>query len=244
MNETTATPISEQEVMENLKKYDSPTITNVVATYPGDLVNCLGLYHPWQGQWYTDERMKCNFPELGRTVGHVVTCVYGMPDPAFKRLSFADLFKALAAAPKPVVLVIKQNFPEEIKIKNGLAGGNMMTAFKQLGVVGLITDGPSRDLDEIRPMGVQYMTTGVCAGHGDFALEAINVPVEVCGMAVSPGEMIHMDENGAVKFPREHLGEIAVRANRLMAKEIAVQAAMRQTNDPEKLARYIRGEID
>ena len=244
MSETEKIVLTEQEVMENLKKYDSPTITNVVATYPGDKENCLGLYHPWQGQWYTDQRLKCNYPELGRKVGYVVTCVYGMPDPNFKRLAFVDLFKAIAASPQPVVLVVKQNFPEEIKIKNGLAGGNMMTAFKQLGVVGLITDGPSRDLDEVRPMGVQYMTTGVCAGHGDFSLEAINVPVEVCGMAVCPGEIIHMDENGAVKFPREYLGEIAVRADRLMAKEVAVQTAMRLTNDPDKLARIIRGEIE
>lgn len=41
--------------LEKLKQFDTPSITNVVATYP-DKEYCLGLYHPWRGQWYTDER--------------------------------------------------------------------------------------------------------------------------------------------------------------------------------------------
>ncbi len=84
-----------------------------------------------------------------------------------------DLYKAIEKTPKPVIVAMKQDFPEEIKRKNGLCGGNMMTAFKSLGVIGVISDGPSRDLDEVRPMGLQYMLTGVCAGHGDFNIHAI-----------------------------------------------------------------------
>ena len=33
------------EQFEKLKKYDTPTITNVVATYPGKEY-CMGLYDP------------------------------------------------------------------------------------------------------------------------------------------------------------------------------------------------------
>ena len=60
----------------------------------------------------------------------------------------------------------------------------------------------SRDLDEVRPMGFQYMLTGVTAGHGAMAVQAVNVPVSVGGMDVAPGEIIHMDENGAVSSRR------------------------------------------
>ena len=66
----------------------------------------------------------------------------------------------------------------------------MMTAFKSLGVIGVMSDGPSRDLDEVRPMGFQYMLTGVCAGHGDFSIHAINTPVNICGVDVAPGEYV------------------------------------------------------
>ena len=65
--------LREQELMEELKKYDTPSITNVVATYPQNKDLCLGLYHPWNGKWYTDQSLKCMFPELGRQVGYAVT---------------------------------------------------------------------------------------------------------------------------------------------------------------------------
>ena len=35
--------MTEQEMLAELKNFDTPSITNVVATYPGDPL-CLGLY--------------------------------------------------------------------------------------------------------------------------------------------------------------------------------------------------------
>ena len=233
-----------KEKLEQLLQYDTPSITNVVATYPGDKELCLGLYHPWEGNWYTDETLRCMFPEHGRRCGHVVTCVYGMPDPLYNRLGFGDVLHAIAAMPKPVVLAVKQNFPPHIKRINGLLGGNMMTALKSSGVVGVLSDGPSRDLDEIRPLGVQYMLTGATAGHGPFSVQAINVPVDICGMHVAPGEIVHMDENGAVKFPASQLDAIASRCQKLAAIESKRQSLMRATSDPAKLAEIMSGIYD
>ena len=55
--------------LDDLKGYNTPQITNVVATYPG-AETCLSLYNPWESKWYTDSSIKCIFPELGRTVGY------------------------------------------------------------------------------------------------------------------------------------------------------------------------------
>ena len=134
-----------------------------------------------------------------------MTCVYGLPDPNYNGLTFMDVVDALDASPKPTVLILEQRFPPELAGKVGLAGGNMVSAMKALGCVGLISNGPSRDLDEVRLMNFQYMLTGVTAGHGAMAVRAVNVPVSVGGMDVAPGEIIHMDENGAVKFPADKL---------------------------------------
>ena len=118
----------------------------------------------------------------------------------------------------------------------------MTTAFKSVGCVGIISDGPSRDVDEIRSMGVQYMLTGTTAGHGPMAVKAVNVPVEICGMAVCPGEIIHMDENGAVKFPREYLRQVLERCRALSAEEAKKMAMMASTDDPDLIARYMKGQ--
>ena len=230
------------ELIEKLKNHDTPSITNVVATYPGDKELCLGLYNPWRSNWYTDETIKCMYPELGRIVGYAVTCVYGMPDPNFRgRLSFLDVLRAVENSLKPCILVLKQDFPEEYKRKNGLSGGNMTTALQTLGCVGVISDGPSRDLDEIRPMKFQYMLTGVAPGHGEMAVMAVNVPVSVCSMDVAPGEIIHMDENGAVKFPADKLEDVARLAAQLQQKETDMQARMRKATTADEVFKIMSG---
>ena len=128
-------------LLEELRQYDTPSITNVVATYP-DSEHCLGLYNPWTENWYTDTSIRCMYPELGRTVGYAVTCVFGLPDPNYSRRSFLDVIDALDASPKPTVLILQQKFPPQLANKVGLAGSIMTTAMQAVGCVGVISNGP------------------------------------------------------------------------------------------------------
>ena len=210
--------MTELEMIEELKNFDTPSITNVVATYP-DHPLCLGLYNPWSENWYTDQSLRCMYPELGRTVGYAVTCTWGVPDPNYSGVTFMDVLDAMDASPKPTIFVFQQKFPPELEDKVGLAGGNMTTAMQAIGCVGAISNGPSRDIDEIRPMKFQYLLSGVTAGHGAMAVHAVNVPVSVAGMDVAPGEIIHMDENGAVKFPADKLEAVLENARALQIEE-------------------------
>jgi regulator of RNase E activity RraA len=210
--------LTEEEMLEALRDFDTPSITNVVATYPDNPL-CLGLYNPWTENWYTDQSVRCMYPELGRSVGYAVTCVYGLPDPNYSRVSFMDVVDALDASKKPTILVFQQKFPPEIAGKVGLSGGNMTSAMRAVGCVGAISNGPSRDIDEIRPMKFQYMLSGVTAGHGGMAVHAVNVPVSVAGMDVSAGEIVHMDENGACKFPADKLEAVLTNVRALQKEE-------------------------
>ena len=216
-------------------------MTNVVATYPGS-PTCLGLYNPWTINWYTDQTIRCMYPELGRLVGYAVTCVYGLPDPNYNRLTFSDVIDALDVMPKPTILVLEQRFPPAIAGKVGLAGGNMVSAMKSIGCVGLISNGPSRDLDEVRPMEFQYMLTGVTPGHGAQAVHAINVPVSVGGMDVAPGEIIHMDENGAVKFPADKLEAVLVNLRKLQKEEAERQSALQNAKSAAEIRAIQSGQ--
>ena len=236
--------MEEAKILQELKKFDTPSITNVVATYPDDKEICLGLYDPWEIDWYTDDTLKCLYPEMGRIAGYAVTCVFGMPSPGFNRLSFGDVLRAVGNSSLPVVLVIKNNFPEKYKKKCAMSGGNMTTAMKMAGVEGVITDAPIRDIDEIRELGVQYLATGVVAGHGEFAVHAINVPVNVAGMDVCPGEMIHMDENGAVKFPREHLPDVLERSKKLSEIEKIRMDKIKSSSNVEQIVKIMSGFED
>ncbi len=232
--------LTEREMLEELKNFDTPSITNVVATYPKNPL-CLGLYNPWTENWYTDQSIRCMYPELGRTVGYAVTCVFGLPDPGFSRLSFMDVIDELDASKKPTILVFQQKFPPEIAGKVGLSGGNMTSAMKAIGCVGAISNGPSRDIDEIRPMGFQYMLSGVTAGHGDMAIHAVNVPVTVAGMDVCPGELIHMEENGACKFPADKLEAVLNNVRQLQKDEEERMGSLKDAKTAEEVRAIFGG---
>lgn len=218
---------TERDVFAELRKIDTPSITNVVATYPTNPL-CLGLYNPWSENWYTDTSVRCMYPEMGPVVGYAVTCVYSVPDPNYNRLTFMDVIDALDASPKPTILVLQQKFPPELAAKAGLAGEIMVTSMLAVGCVGMLSNGPSRDIDAVRKLNFQYMLSGASAGHGGMAVQAVNVPVSVAGMDVHPGEIIHMDENGACKFPADKIDAVLTNVQALLKDEDSRLTAIRK----------------
>ena len=188
--------LSKLEMINELKAFDTPTITNVVATYP-DTIYVLGCTIPGPKTDTPTKTVRCMYPELGRTFGYAVTCVYGLPDPGYNNLSFEDVVEALEKSPKPSIFVLQQKFPPELAGKVGLSCGNMISAMMAMGCVGAISNGPSRDIDETRNINFHYILSSATAGHGEMAVHAVNVPVSASGMDVEPGEITHMNENGA-----------------------------------------------
>ena len=63
----------------------------------------------------------------------------------------------------------------------------MTAAMKSIGCLGAISNGPSRDIDEIRPMEFQYLLSGITPGHGAMAVQAVNVPVFNSRYGCCPG---------------------------------------------------------
>ena len=117
----------------------------------------------------------------------------------------------------------------------------MTTAMKAMGCVGAISNGPSRDIDEIRPMRFQYLLSGIAPGHGPQAVHAVNVPVTVAGMDVAPGDIIHMDENGAVKFPADKLEAVLANLYKLRDEETARMGALRNAKNAAEVRAIFSG---
>ena len=221
--------LSDKEIIEELRKIDTPTISNVVATYPKS-PNCMKLYDAWYGQWYTDTSLKCVYPEMGPLVGFVATVIFCELSEKYTGVDRWKLPTHLDKTKKPVVLVAEQQFPQEIADRVGLFGEMMTTQYKALGVVGVVTNGPMRDIDAIKPLDVQYFTTGVTPAHGDMMIKAVAEPVTVAGMKVMPGDMVHMDLHGVVKFPAEEMGEVLKRAKKLLEMEADSASVFKDPN--------------
>jgi regulator of RNase E activity RraA len=91
-------------------------------------------------------------------------------------------------------------------------------------------------------MGFQYLLTGVTAGHGPLGILGVNVPVSVGGMDVAPGEIIHMDENGAVKFPAARAEQVLQRVKALQEQESVRMAALRGARSAAEVRAVFAGK--
>jgi regulator of RNase E activity RraA len=69
-----------------------------------------------------------------------------------------------------------------------------------------------------------------------MTIQGVNVPVTVSGMAVCPNEIIHMDVNGAVKFPRKYLKAILENVKSIQKGDTARQEDMKKMTDPAEIS--------
>jgi regulator of RNase E activity RraA len=180
----------------------------------------LKLYDAWWGEYYTDATLRCVYPELGPLCGYAATAWYSDAKADDTELDRWILQDHLENTPKPTVLVAKQTYslPELLNL-SGLFGGMMTAEFKALGVVGVVTDGPMRDYVEIKEQNMQYLSTGLTSGHGPLHLRGANIPLKVAGMSVQPGDIIHLDQCGACKFPANMLPKVLGYATELIKRE-------------------------
>jgi len=208
---------TEERMMQDLKKFDTATICNVVATYPESDV-CLRLYDAWRGEYYTDTSVRCMYPEYGPVCGYAATVWYSDERAEQTKLDPWLLSDHLDLTPKPIILVAHQTYSEGLN-RAGLFGAMMSNEFRAMGVRGVVTDGPIRDYVGIKETKVQYLATGLTAGHGPFQIRGAGIPVRVAGMSVSPGDVVHIDECGACKFPASKLPDVLRGAAELLRRE-------------------------
>jgi len=210
--------LSDTEIMRKLCNFDTATICNVVATYPDSDI-CLKLYDSWRGEYYTDTSIRCIYPEYKPICGYAATAWYSDETWENTKLDPWTLYDHLDKTSRPVVLVARQTYSHGLENLAGLFGGMMTTEFKAFGVVGVLTDGPMRDYVEIKETGIQYLATGMTSGHGPVQLRGAGMPLKIAGMVVGPGDVVHMDQCGACKFPSDKLPKVLEFATELLRRE-------------------------
>jgi 4-hydroxy-4-methyl-2-oxoglutarate aldolase len=93
----------------------------------------------------------------------------------------------------------------------GSIGSYNILAWKQRGMVGVVTDGTARDTDEVETEGVPLYFRGVGRGirPGRNQIESVNRPVVCGGVLVVPGDVVVADGDGVVVVPRSVAAEVA-----------------------------------
>ena len=114
-------------------------------------------------------------------------------------------------------------------------GELLSTAARARGAAGVVMDGLTRDVRAIRDMKLQVFAGGIgpLDSKGRGKVMAIDVPVEVAGARVAPGDLVFGDADGVVVVPRAAEAKVIAMALAKVAGENATREALARG---EKLA--------
>ncbi|MGY6251216.1 RraA family protein [Bosea thiooxidans] len=123
--------------------------------------------------------------------------------------------------------------PGDILVLQGIdlisnMGSILASIARRQGELGAIVDGAVRDVDHSRAIGYPIWSRSVSPITGKWRIRtvAINTDVVICGVKVSPGDVIVADEVGVCVIPRERAREVLDRARKIAASEDIRQHAI------------------
>ena len=215
----TDTPLDEEELAP-LRELDTPTVCNTIEM----------LRPERQGFGYTTDTMVCVDPGLPPLVGYAKTAAIRSTRPSGRsaertRQARLDYFRHVAAAPVPGVAVI-QDLDGDRAGYGSFWGEVTSTSLKALGCAGGITDGSIRDVDAIAA-GFQLLARKVVPSRAFVHVVDFECDVNVLGMIVRPGDLVHADRHGAVVVPHDLARAIARGADLVARREKIILDAAR-----------------
>jgi regulator of RNase E activity RraA len=216
------------DLLAALARYDAPTLANAIETFdiqPRDV-------------GFADSRIRCMFPELGRMVGYAATATIvarGAPGADWTGAGNNSLYEHVRSVPAPRIVVVKDL--DDPPAHGSLWGEVHATIFGALGCLGCVTDGSVRDLDEARKMGFHFFAAGPSVSHAYVRVETIGEPIEIGGLTIAPGDLLHADQHGVLKIPLEIAADLPAAADRVIDTEQTLLRWVRSDDfDPDRLA--------
>lgn len=199
-------------VLDALKKFDTPTICNVLELFDA---------RP-RTAGYLDGRILPCYPKLPPMVGYACTATFQAGSPPRSGDVYAGLgsqVEEIAEMPGPSVVVFQDI---DDPTTSATFGEVMCTTYKAFGAVGLITSGAGRDLDQVEPLEFPCFTNGTICSHGYCQIVDLQKPVRVGGVTIYPGDLLHGDRNGVTTIPNELASALADACPSLMNAESVV----------------------
>jgi regulator of RNase E activity RraA len=216
------------ELRLELQSFDTPTVCNALEA----------LAPARRGHGYTTEPLVCVRPGMKPLVGVARTATIRSAHPndlaASAARELSDAYYAyIDAGPKPSVIVIHD---ADQNRGYGAFWGEVNSAIhKGLGCAGLVTDGAVRDLPDIAE-GFQMLAARVVPSHAYVHVVDFGRPIDVAGMRVRDGDLIHADQHGAVVIPHDVAAQVKDAARLIQARErVIIEAARAPGFDIEKL---------
>jgi 4-hydroxy-4-methyl-2-oxoglutarate aldolase len=206
--------------LEELRDFDTALLANTIgyidSTPPED--------------YYLAGDIQSVTPTLGPTVGIAMTCELDSSTPGNKADTdgYWQQLDEIAQCKLPVVWVVKAvgSRPDHECI---LGDGNAKTLYS-VGCIGAVTDGRVRDVAGILTTPLAVYCRGTTVHHVALRFTARNRPVEIGGVTIRSGDVIHANAEGVIRIPTGCIDQLPEAAVRMRSFEHHVHQMFRRTD--------------
>ena len=209
-----------KEQLEELRQFDTPTVCNAIEKF--------NLRNKTDG--FTSPLIKAMYQDRKPIVGYACTAKISARYPGTKmneEILYA-YYQSLLDCPSSPISIIQDIDEEPV---GSFWGEVQTTVHKALGCTGVVTNGGVRDLDEAYGLGFTYLASCILVSHAYIHMESTGTPVEIGGLIVHPGDLIHADKHGAVLIPNEIAALVADACRQMQEAELPVLQGCRAVED-------------
>lgn len=207
--------LSEAE-FHDLQALDSCSVANAIERFHLQLRN----------EGYTEGGLTCRFPEMSSMLGYAFTLQVRSYAPPTKSSAYdfenTLWWDGLLALPKPRILVI-QDMDRHPGV-GAFVGELHVEVLKALGCRGVVTNGAVRDVDRVKPLDFHLFSSHLSVSHSYCHIVQSGVRVQIGGLEISTGDLLHGDQHGIIRVPRELASRIPQTAAALRQKEAQIVA--------------------
>jgi regulator of RNase E activity RraA len=129
----------------------------------------------------------------------------------------ANLWRYVASLDGPRILVI-QDADHSLGV-GALFGEAYARISRAFGCVGCVTNGAVRDVPGIEALGFQLFAGGVSVSHAYAHVVEFGQPVEIGGLQISSGDLLHGDLHGVQQIPIEAARDLPRLADQVLSDD-------------------------
>jgi 4-hydroxy-4-methyl-2-oxoglutarate aldolase len=187
------------EVLHALKALDTCSVANAIEL----------LSERMRNEGFTSPAIHRFTTGKSSVVGHAVTVrIHCSRPPAIGRKyeERTDWWNYVVSVPAPRIVVIEDT---DSRPGTGTFLGEIhANILMALGCVGGITNGVVRDVPAIDEMGFQLFAGGMAVSHAYAHIVDFGQPIEIAGLPIRSGDLLHGDMHGVLCVPTELAAEI------------------------------------
>jgi regulator of RNase E activity RraA len=222
------------EQLEGLRQLDACTLANAIETFHERLRN----------EGFVDHTVHCLFPRLQPMLGYAATIKIrgaALPTTAGPYPVRTDWWDYVLSLPAPRVVVV-----QDVSSRPGLGslvGAVHMNILRALHCTGVVTNGSVRNIPAAESAGFHLFAGSVSVSHAYVHIVEIGRPVEIGGLKIQSGDLLHGDLHGVQSIPLDIAARIPPVAAKITAREQALIALCRSPEfSLEKLRAAVAGE--